>query len=87
MRTTHTYAVLEVSKATFDDVAARIKAAYPQDSKDWQHYFDEDSEGPLIVLGEVALRAEATAPPARVSAQPTRLVPGLPARIPHSALP
>lgn len=61
MRTTHTFAILDVSQSTFDDVLARIRSAYESHPPSADHYINHtcgETGQPLIVLGEVALRAE-----------------------------
>ncbi len=51
-RATYTYAVLEVSAATYDEIAAKLRAA------GYDHAFD--SEEQTISMQGIALRAEST---------------------------
>jgi len=55
-RTTHTYALFEVSRATFDEIAAKLREA------DYDHAFDAD--GTTIDMHGIGLRAEPAKPPA-----------------------
>lgn len=49
---THTYAILDVSRRTFEEIAAKLKAA------EYHHAFDRD----VIDMHGIALRAEEPAP-------------------------
>lgn len=53
-RHTYTYAVLEVSKAAYDEIRAKLEAA------GYQHAFHSDSDHPeLIDMNGIALAPEA----------------------------
>lgn len=72
MRSTHTYAVLLVSRAAFDDVYARLKAAAPDSA--WpeyeREYVQKDSEyGTVLSFGPIGLAIDPeddTRPRARI---------------------
>jgi hypothetical protein len=55
MRHTHTFAVLEVSQAAYDEIAAKLKAA------DYGYCFLGSDGVPVIDMGGIALQAEAPA--------------------------
>ena len=52
MRNTHTFAVLEVSQAAYDEIAAKLTAA------DYGHCFLMSAGVPVIDMGGIALQAE-----------------------------
>lgn len=49
MRTTHTYALLPVSKAVFEEIAQKLRAA------GYDHAFGQDGENPVIDMHGTAL--------------------------------
>lgn len=51
MRSTHTYAVLEISNAAYDEIRAKLEAA------GYQHAFMDDGE---IDMHGIAVKAEST---------------------------
>lgn len=53
LRQTHTYAVLEVSLETWNDIVARLRAVNELET----YCQSGDEQGPLLVFGTVALRA------------------------------
>ncbi len=54
---TYTYAVLEVSKAAYDEIAAGLKEA------GYGHAFHSDSGGPVIDMHGIALSAKSEPEP------------------------
>ena len=56
MRTTHTYAVLDVSPEAYGEIRDKLAAF------GYQHAFHEDSAGPLIDMHGIAVQASTPAP-------------------------
>jgi hypothetical protein len=49
---THTYAILEISKAAYDEIRAKLKAA------GYGHVFDQDEGKEVIDMHGIALKEE-----------------------------
>lgn len=47
---THTYAILKVSQAVYDEIKEKLEAA------DYHHAFHEDVDGPIIDLHGIAFQ-------------------------------
>lgn len=75
MRTTHTYAVMEVGRATFEDIAGRFKKLGP----DYDEVFVDTPHGAGIHLHGVAIVQEAApaATPSRGKPTPAELAKAL----------
>jgi hypothetical protein len=58
IRQTHTFVVLEISQAAFDEIKAKLEAA------GYQHAFNEDEDGLKIDMQGIAVAAEK--PPVKV---------------------
>jgi hypothetical protein len=56
MTHTHTYALLEVSQATHDDILARLERVGPDYIREYVH--ESPFDGKVIVLGDVGLVVE-----------------------------
>lgn len=54
IRSTHTYAVLEVSSATYSEIKAKLEAAGYSD----QFHDDGDSDGMVIDMHGIALKSK-----------------------------
>ena len=50
---TYTYAILDVSRACFDEIAAKLKAA------EYDHAFHEDDGATVIDMPGIGLKADA----------------------------